>query len=90
MKNGAESYLKLIIKNQLANMRNVYPSEISTKEINVIYETDGLPGFTLHQNSVTSWVNGKEKTSIVAAIIDKTTGEWYYTHVLKEENKENN
>lgn len=83
MENRAESYLKIIIKNQLANMRNVYPSDISTKEIDDVYETDGLPGFTLHQSTVTSWVNGKQESSVVAAIIDKKTGEWYYTHVLK-------
>lgn len=79
----AKAYLSLIIRNDLSNQRNCYPSDITDEEIEHIYNTDSLPGSTIHQSSIVSIVNGKEETSIVCAIVSRETGEWYYSNVIK-------
>lgn len=79
----AASYLKGIIRNDVANCRKVNPCDVSDVDVELIYENDSLPGYKLHQEHVKGTVNNKEAHVIVAAIIDRKTGYWYYSQVIK-------
>jgi hypothetical protein len=79
----AARYLKIIIRNSLANSRGLNPVDISDDEVNAVYENDALPGYKLHQQVITGYVNGREEQSIVAAIIDIETGDWYYSQSIR-------
>ena len=78
----AKGYLKMVIKNCLANDRKVNPCDISDEEVENVYETNSLPGYRIHQAKLTGYVNGKEKISIVVALIDIETEEWYYSQSI--------